>query len=1405
MRHSEHVAEAVQAWRDELAALGGRDPLLSFRDLKVGTLDLAAAEPEARRKLLEGESVLLSRLFPHEPLRSSALRSTRAIRDKSRELFEERGLSVGLLAVGIATWANPFVAHRPTAPVLLRTAAVVARDPAETDFVITVADDPIINPVLLHALDTQLGLRFQADDLRDHSGQLKYTTVVERLREFAPAHVVDGFSIAHRAVLATFSTEPLLLSRDLDDLGAELGHHDVVAALAGDERAHAAVSVDPVPASPEYVVLDTDADQLDVIATVAGGGNVLVDAPPGTGRTQTVAALVAELVGRGQRVLVASQKRATAEALISRLESVGLSELVLDIGGTTPQDAVHQITDTARRLHAAANSARSGSAQSGPAAEESKPRAVEEAERLGGELEAYHEALHRVREPGDVSAYDAMVTLATTQQNARTTVRISPEALRQAPAPAELRAKLREYADLEGLTLTQDGSLWFGADIPTAAVADSLSTTVVGLRDIYVPQLRDAATRAAVEVGLAGPATITECFEVVELLSAVASTNKRLGSSVWDEPLDDLVAVTSARAERSEYANMPGLLARRRLRRRAHELAGSSSRRQRESAHAKLAAAKAQLAAWKKRSRDGKPPRTGEYLPRAVEAVTAARRRLSVLAEANPRASDLTDLTFAEATRRLDALAKDEAHLRALPRLTKLAADLRSAGLDPLLDDLRRRRIRAERVEDVLEYARLSSLLDHWRQTDPALHHFDVTEQQRIVDDFRAADRDRLEVAAEQVRHAHAAHVAQIAEEHEGQADVLLGLTRGPSADGPRTPRQLVDIAPDIALAAVPCWVMSPLAVANALPPRRLFDVVILEDAGRIAVSQAVPVIARAERVVAIADDEVALTSFTTAVEPAPDPDEQEGPWSGDPPPSVAELLRGVLPARALRWPYRYRDDRLAGFAATTTYAGRLATVPGAGGNPRVTLELVDAPVGGDDPVDSSSAEVSRVVELVLEHLRARPHESLGVVTLGPRHAERLDAALRRALVRAPDVAGLLHEDRAEAFFVKDVERVAGDVRDAIVLSLGYGRSVDGRILYRFGALGRPGGERRLVSATTRARERLMVVSTFGADDLSPRRLTTPGSQALGEFLAYVERGGRTPDRQPMHDDVLAQVIAARLRKAGAGVEIGYGGSGGIIVAVRHPNRRDRFVLAVETDGRDLSARASARERERLRPALLARLGWAVHRVWVEAWVSDPDGEAERLIQAYEESVAAADAYDWAVAAAEADVVAGMPEEVEEPENGGTGDAVQDGVEATGDQNASDEDTATGVPATGTGGDARAGDSAGEGDAAAGDGAAAANTPEAGSADGAPAEPLARTGDRPALARGRRVSDYTGRELAALARWIESDGVSRRVSDVVDLLAADLRLSLDDARNRDVLHHAVRVARAGAPSSQMIM
>ncbi|WP_169792145.1 DUF4011 domain-containing protein [Jiangella muralis] len=1517
---AELVAHAVERWSGDLAALGGRDPLLSYRDLKVGTLDLAAAEPEARKLLLEGAPVLVSKLFPYEPLRTSALRSVRAIRDKSRELAEDRGIAVSYLAVGIATWANPFAARRPTAPVMLRSAVVEARDPAETDFTITVADDPFVNPVLLWALDSQLGLRFATDDLRDPAGRLRYATVVERLREFAPPHVVDGFAIAHRAVLATFTTIPLALSRDLAALGVDLQRNDVVAALAGDSAALSAVTRAGSPAELRYRVLDTDTEQDEVVAAAAGDGHLRVAAAPGTGRTQTVAALVSELVGRGQRVLVVGEKRAVLDDLVARLDSVGLRDVVLDAGRTPPAAAVQQIAETARRLQRA------------------RPGEFEHitpgtAAALATDLDAYRDAIHVIRQPWGSTAHEAMVLVATAQEFARTPARVDPDVLGRAGSTAHVRLQLRDFANIEGLTLTESGSPWFGSDVPDIRAADALFGTVTELRERALPRLKNAATRAAVEVGLAGPGTIAECLETVDLLASVGRTIETLGTQIWDEPLDELAAATGDRAYRAAQGAESGFLTRRKLRKRLADRTGKAGRQHRPRQHEGLIAARQQLATWRERSRDGKPPRTGPHLANAVDAAKGVRHALATLADGNPRTADLEHLSFADVAKRLDELIADAGHLRSLPRLYELQAELSAAGLDDLIAELRRRGLGADQVEAVFDYAWYSSLLDLWRSTDPALGRFDRYAHDRRLEEFRAADMVEVRAAAGRVLEARRARFADVAAQHEGQTAVLA---ESPDSALPATPRALVEEAPELALVTVPCWVASPLSVAELLPPRPLFDVVVVEDAGRLAVAEAVSALARGARVILVGDDDIARPPFTIAVEPAPDPDEQEGPWAQEPPASVVDLLRDALPERLLTGQHRVRDDRLVGFAARTTHAARLTTVPGVGGADRVTMEIVDSDPIADDPVDSSSDEVGRVVELVLDHVRKRPHESLGVVTLGPRHAERLDAALRHALIRAPEVAPHLRGDRAEPFFIKDVERVSGDVRDAIILTLGYGRSVDGRILYRFGALGRPGGERRLSAATLCSRERLTVVATFGADDLSPRRLTTPGAQALGQFLAYVQKGPQ-PDwvegatAAPGRSGLLAETVAERLQAAGVEAEIvlGHGGPGGVAVAVRHPTRRSRFVLAVETDGETYAARRSARERERLRQEQLMRLGWAVHRIWSAAWAADPDAETERLLATYEQAVRDADAYDWAVAAAEADIVAGMPEDepvsaqgtvaaqrppvgqrsvstakgTQRPASGQTtatdpataagnsatgggqgageaaagGDAAADpaagaaattdgktaaagattagaGVAAAGSAEAADQPTASasstapgtsnaggraekaGPPAADDGASANgnaaaagqkgaggastaaggaaapAGRKGAGGEASAAGSTTAARGTTAGSRTAAGPEPVrssdsdaepepVRQGNRPLIVSGRSISDYTGRELAALARWTESDGVARRVDDVVGLLATDLTLDVADARTADVLRHAVRVARAGSPAA----
>jgi hypothetical protein len=1212
------VAAAANRWVSELAGLNGRDPLLHYRDLKVGTLDLASADPDNRKRLLDGNTIAISRLFPHEPLRSSALRTARKIRDGARELAQEHGVEAVHLVVGIATWANPYAAHRPSVPVLLRSASIQARDPAETDFVVTVAEAAGVNPMLLDAMDRQLGLRFTIDDLRDPDGQLRYPGVVERLREFAPPHVVDGFSIEHRAVLGRFAREPLAQAADVRHLSGEFGRNDVVAALAGDQDAAAALwQGSGTAVRPKSLILEADPAQRDAIAAIAGGGNVCIEAPPGTGRTQTIAAAAAELVAAGRRVLVISSKRASLRDLKLRLYSAGLGDLVADATVRGAADSMSEQMAEAVTTAAAGVPVRDAVAGAEAPSPTTPP---------GSLVQAYLDALHRRRDPWGTSAHQVMAALSMTPPEIRADTRFSAEALQQLGGASieALRTKLSEYARLGGLSPQSADSPWRTAQVPTEQSARAVREALRSLCGSTLPALKDMATRAAVEVGLAGPATAAEALATIDLLDGVASTQMYFLTQIWDTPIEDFADSTARRGHRG--GRVRGLIARRRLRLQVIDLLRpDEDRPDRDQLHGMLASARDQLAAWREKSRDGRPPRTGEHLPTALTVATAMRDQLATIVAVDPSAEGLVELPFGEARRRLDTMARAEDELMALPRRTQLGRELQTAGLDEVVQELRDGPIPADQAAAALTYAWQVSLLDLWRGQDAALLGADPAQLEADLLKPTDEDGDRARAVA-RARAGRARAFAALVEDHEGEVSVVESAGAGPVAV-----RDLVSVSPEVVTTALPIWLASPLTVPMLLPPRRLFDVTIIDDAGLVPPAHAVSALARSDSVVLFADAEQVPPAAFVTTDATPE-DVESGPPSALPQ-SVADALAEALPRLPLKTQHRVRDDRLVRFASESVYGGRMTLLPAAYEPARLRHDMVAA----GDGQDSSEAEVARVVELVLEHARNRPHESLGVVTLSGPHASRVETALRAALIRNPDVAPLLDDVRAEPFFIKDVTRVAGDVRDAIILTLGFGRSVDGRVLYRFGALDRPGGERRLAAAITRSRERTTVVSCFGADDLSPRRLTTPGGQALREFLAYA-----AAPWQPAGDaraDPLADAIARRLEVAGASVVRAYGDpSGQVEIAVRHPKRRERMVLAVETDGGRGGGQQASWRQNRLR-----RLGWSVHRVWSAAWSADPDREAARLVKAYKQAVAAADAYDWGVAAVEADIVAGIP------------------------------------------------------------------------------------------------------------------------------------------------------------------
>jgi superfamily I DNA and/or RNA helicase len=118
---------------------------------------------------------------------------------------------------------------------------------------------------------------------------------------------------------------------------------------------------------------------------------------------------------------------------------------------------------------------------------------------------------------------------------------------------------------------------------------------------------------------------------------------------------------------------------------------------------------------------------------------------------------------------------------------------------------------------------------------------------------------------------------------------------------------------------------------------------------------------------------------------------------------------------------------------------------------------------------------------------------------MGIQHARRVEAAVDYALLARPDLEAFFSEDKNERFFVKNLERVQGDERDAIILTIGYGKDRTGRLLYRFGPLNVKGGERRLNVAITRSRRRMTVVSPsiIGIWTPTEQRHEVPSSSAF--------------------------------------------------------------------------------------------------------------------------------------------------------------------------------------------------------------------------------------------------------------------------------------------------------------------
>lgn len=1219
------VQRVIREWISELIDLGGRNNLLNYRDLRAGTLSLDSAEPGAVESLIRGRPVPLSRLFPTEDGLKDANRRARAIHRKARENFEERGIDTLHLSCGIATWTHdrPWT---PAAPVLLIPAEVTPMGAAMDDFRVTASGEPQLNPTLLHLLKVEYRCEIDPDGVMDVvDGPIdepwEVVAVADWLAE--QARRVPGLAVDGRFVLANFSYAKLPMVRDLENATDELVAHDLIGAIAGDAGAREAIhgSGPPpdaiasaeLPPSEEFLILDADSTQMHAINAVVAGQHLVVRGPPGTGKSQSIANLVGSLIARGKSVLFVAEKRAAIDAVLKRLHGADLSDLVLDLHQVATRKAFAQ--EIGRALY---------TSRQAPRVE----RSAEERRltQRRAELNANAGALHEKRMPWAVSFYEVLAELVGRLEAEPLRTKLPPAVLGRLHGKELDRAmsNLDAYEELGGFEIGSSAAPWSRSPIANRDAATKAFELLEALRRDAFPALVESLEEAADETGAFPPEDLSQARRAMEAWEGAARVASGFDAGVYDLPLDDHVASIQPAAQGLLHRFVSSLFSPS-YRRARNELRAQWKRPMADvELHALAQAALATRNMWTEVGSGA--PRVPERLADIAERLRSADGDLHELEALAGRS--LAEAPSNEVISHLDRLYADRETLAKLPELYRLRGELEGAGLKQLLRELEDRLL-SSTARHALESVWLTSLFDHLVLADPALTRVGGDGLDRAVAEFQLLDRDHLDTAADRIRRIAAESATAARDRSPKQAQLVQHQASLQRRHMPI--RSLVHGASDVLLALKPCWAMSPLMVSQLLPARPMFDVVVFDEASQVTPPDAATSILRGRQLVVAGDERQLPPTRFFASESDTDVDEDEsfedemsralsGTQGFE---SILDALNSLLAVRMLRWHYRSRDERLIAFSNAYLYDRLLTTFPGIGGED--TLAHVEVGWQPGEDTNSPSAEVDAVVELIIRHARERPGESLGVIAMGIKHAVRVDEALRARLRGHPELDAFFAVDREEPFFVKNLERVQGDERDAIILSIGYGKNSRGEMVYRFGPLLTEGGERRLNVAVTRAKRRLTLVTSFSAADLDPERLTSEGMQLLRNYLLYVESRGTNlgeastavPQLNPFEVDVRDTIAAHGLDLVPQHGVSGYR----IDFAVRHPDRPGEFVLAIECDGASYHASETARDRDRLRQQQLETLGWRFHRIWSNEWFHHKDAAVAKVLTAYEAAV----------------------------------------------------------------------------------------------------------------------------------------------------------------------------------------
>ena len=424
-----------------------------------------------------------------------------------------------------------------------------------------------------------------------------------------------------------------------------------------------------------------------------------------------------------------------------------------------------------------------------------------------------------------------------------------------------------------------------------------------------------------------------------------------------------------------------------------------------------------------------------------------------------------------------------------------------------------------------------------------------------------------------------------------------------------------------------PCFLTSPDSAARFLEPGAIdFDLVVFDEASQIRVAEAIGAMGRGKAVVVVGDSrQMPPTTFGGAFGESDDELDEEEVEAADEESILSECVQARVERRWLTWHYRSRDEALIAFSNSKYYDGRLASFPAPvreDGGTSVTHTLVPDGYffrsGDRRQLRTNPTEARAVVADVERRFRDDPQASVGVVTFNIQQRDLIIALLSTS--DEPAVVASLEADAEDSLFVKNLENVQGDERDAIIFSVAFSKNDKGFLPLNFGPLNRSGGERRLNVAVTRARREVKVFSSFLPSDMRVDASESMGLRHLHDYLELAARGahdvaeklGRSPTPEDRHREDVAKALRARGWPVRSDVGLS---SFRIDLVVGRRDGGGGDLAAILLDGPGWAERPTVGDRDGLPVEVLAdMLKWpVVSRVWLPTWLDDPGAVIDRI------------------------------------------------------------------------------------------------------------------------------------------------------------------------------------------------